>query len=170
MPAVPKTSTSTPAPVLQSGNYWISTVKDETGAQFNLSRSPAEDRSLLPKPVLVLPRSVTRAPWKITRNSDGTYTMENNGAPVVEIDGKLSAQLQAQQPEVKARWKITSVHWHGQDQFIIESVDRTTGWSVRTTDAGSFFSFVQPDIKPLVSTRSIPPRYQPSARFIIKRI
>ncbi|RVD89767.1 uncharacterized protein DFL_000760 [Arthrobotrys flagrans] len=169
MPAVPNTSTSTPAPVLQSGNYWVSTVKDGTGAQFNLSRSPAEDRSLLPKPILVLPKSVTRVPWKITRNSDGTYTLENNGAQVVNIKGQLFAQLQAQ-PSVETRWRITSAHWQGQDQFIIESVDRTAGWSLRTTEAGTVFSFVQPEIKPLVSTRSIPPQYQPSTRFIIKKI
>ncbi|KAK6507589.1 hypothetical protein TWF481_006016 [Arthrobotrys musiformis] len=169
MPAIPQTATTAPGPVLQSGNYWISTVQDGTGSQFNLSRAPAEDRSLLPKPVLVLPRSVTRAPWKITRNADGTYTMENNGAPVVNIKGQLFAQLQAQ-PGVETRWKITSVHWQGRDQFIIESVDRTGGWTLRTTEAASIFSFVQPEILPLASTRSIPPQYQSSARFVITRI
>ncbi|KAK6343436.1 hypothetical protein TWF730_011025 [Orbilia blumenaviensis] len=168
MPSIPRSDASTPAPVLQTGDYWISTVVDGTGSQFNISRSPAEDRSLLPKPVLVLPKSVTRAPWRITRNPDGTYTMENHGAPVVEIRGQLFAQLQEQQPKVN--WRITSVHWQGQDQFIIETADRSSGWTVRTTDAGSVFSFVQPDIKPLASTRSIPPQYQPSARFVIKRV
>ncbi|KAK6336807.1 hypothetical protein TWF718_009595 [Orbilia javanica] len=169
MPVVPQTNASAPAPVLQSGNYSISTVRDGTNAQFHLSRPSAEDRSLLPKPVLVLPKGVTLAPWKITRNSDGTYTLENNGAPVVNLEGKLFALLQ-NQPNVETRWRITSVHWEGQDQFIIESVDRSVGWSLRTTEGASVFSFVQPEVKPLASTRSIPPHYQPSARFIIKRV
>ncbi|KAF3308153.1 hypothetical protein TWF173_001675 [Orbilia oligospora] len=169
MPAVPQTNTSAPAVVLQSGNYSIATVRDPTGAQFYLSRSPSEDRSLLPKPVLVLPKPVTQSPWKITRNSDGTYTIENGGAPVVNIKGQLFAQLRAQ-AGVETRWRITSVHWQGRDQFIIESVDRAAGWSLKTTDAASVFSFVQPEIKPLASTRSIPPQYQASARFVIQRI
>ncbi|KAK6512906.1 hypothetical protein TWF506_009069 [Arthrobotrys conoides] len=169
MPAVPQTDASAPVVVLQSGNYSVTTVRDPTGAQFYLSRSPAEDRSLLPKPVLVLPKPVTLSPWKFTRHSDGLYTIENGGAPVVNIRGKLFAQLQAQ-PGVETRWRVTSVHWQGKNQFIIESVDRSAGWSLTTTEAASVFSFVQPEIKPLVATRSLPPQYQASARFIIERI
>ncbi|EPS36613.1 hypothetical protein H072_9870 [Dactylellina haptotyla CBS 200.50] len=167
MPAIPTEETPKSIPVLQPGNYQIiSAVSD----RIFLSRSPAEDRSLLPKPVLSLPPGVTLAPWKVSRNADGTYTLENNYAPVVEIKGQLFAQLQPGQPRADTRWRITSVHWQGRDQFIIENADRTEGWSLRMTDGGSVVPFVQPNVLPLVATRSLPPQYPPFERFIFKRI
>ncbi|KAF3904733.1 hypothetical protein ABW20_dc0100809 [Dactylellina cionopaga] len=165
VPAVPATSTTGPAQVLQTGTYWISSAAYD---RYFISRPQAEDRSLLPKPVLTLPKEFAEA-WEINRLADGTYTMKNRGSYVVEIKDQLFAQLVEQGPKLQTRWRITSVNWQGEDQFIIENVERTEGWNLRMTPGGSAIPFVQPEIVPLISTRSLPPQYTSNERFIIKR-
>ncbi|KAF3908377.1 hypothetical protein AA313_de0210158 [Arthrobotrys entomopaga] len=167
MPAVPTTSTSTAAPVLQNGTYVIISAAYE---RYYLSRSPAEDRSLLPKPVLVLPGGLKGLSfWTVTRNADGTYTLANKGAPAVNKNGQVAAALMAED-SIQTSWVITPVFHQGVNQFIIESRDRSVGWNLRVDAAQSPIPFVQPNVSGLVSTRSLPPQYPASERFIFKRV
>ncbi|KAF3931539.1 hypothetical protein ABW19_dt0207678 [Dactylella cylindrospora] len=148
--------------VLYSGWYLITSVS----ANLNISRSPVEDRSLLPKKVVTLANGT---PWYITRNPDGTYTLQNKGpSPAVDISGKLFAQLQEQTPSLEKRWRITSVAYQGADQFIIENISRTKGWQVPNTAVVAENTHV--DVLPLISTRSLPPQYPAFERFILTRV
>ncbi|KAK6537487.1 hypothetical protein TWF694_011672 [Orbilia ellipsospora] len=167
MPAVPTTSTSTATPVLQNGTYQIISAANE---RYVLSRSPAEDRSLLPKPVLVLPGGLSNlSTWTVTRNADGTYTLKNKNAPVINANGQVAAQLMAEE-SIETSWTITSVFYQGENQFIIESRDRSVGWNLRVDAAQVPIPFVQPNVSGLISTRSFPPQYPAFERFIFKRV
>ncbi|KAK6511781.1 hypothetical protein TWF481_000686 [Arthrobotrys musiformis] len=151
------------APILQSGTYIITSVS--TG--LKVSRTLAEDKSLLPKKVVILPPKEEASTWEVTRNRDGTYTLKNKGSPVVEIEDKLFAQLTG--PPLETRWKISSVNWQGRDQWIIENPSGSEGWLLDET-TGPAKEYKQIDVGPLIANLSLPPQYPANERFRFTRV
>ncbi|KAK6542036.1 hypothetical protein TWF694_007807 [Orbilia ellipsospora] len=101
-------------PTLATGTYVITSVS--TG--LRVARSPIEDKSLLPKKVVLVAPNADAAAWYVVRNYDGTYTLENKSAPAITIEKKLFAQLTEQDPPAETRWRISSVNWQGADQWM----------------------------------------------------
>ncbi|RVD83124.1 uncharacterized protein DFL_007525 [Arthrobotrys flagrans] len=151
------------APIIQSGTYIITSVS--TG--LKVSRTPAEDKSLLPKKVVILPAKEEASTWEVTRNRDGTYTLKNKGSPVVEIEDKLFAQLTG--PPLETRWKISSVYWQGTDEWIIENPSGTDGWLL-DDKTGPAKEYKQIDVGPLIAALSLPPQYPAYERFRFTRV
>ncbi|KAF3903863.1 hypothetical protein ABW20_dc0103546 [Dactylellina cionopaga] len=156
-----------PGPALQTGKYQISSAAND---RIFISRSPAEDKSLLPKKIVTLAPGVEASAWDITKNADGSYTMKINGAPMVAVNKKMFAQLQEQQPKLETRWRLTSVYWEGENQYLIESFDRQFAWALPTVQSGSPLPLVQPELGILAAAASFPPQHSSLARFIIKKI
>ncbi|EPS38919.1 hypothetical protein H072_7306 [Dactylellina haptotyla CBS 200.50] len=154
-----------PTPILATGTYVITSVS--TGLE--VARAPAEDKSLLPKKVVLLPAGVQGAAWYVVRNYDGIYTLQNKSAPVVDIDDKLFAQLMEQDPPLQTRWRISSVNWQGADQWIVENLARTDGWLL-DSNTGPTVAYKQIDVGPLIANLSLPPQYPANERFVFKRI
>ncbi|KAF3187027.1 hypothetical protein TWF788_002607 [Orbilia oligospora] len=152
------------APVLQSGTYIITSVS----TNLKVSRTLGEDKSLLPKKVFVLPAKEQASTWEVTRNRDGTYTLKNKGSPVVEIEDKLFAQLTG--PPLETRWKVSSVYWHGADQWIIETPSGSDGWLLKDDPAADKDGLKQVDVGPLIANLSLPPQYPAYERFRFTRV
>ncbi|KAF3910345.1 hypothetical protein ABW21_db0209272 [Orbilia brochopaga] len=115
-----------PVPEISTGVYMITSVS--TG--LKVSRRIVEDKSAAPKAICVLPRHQEQyaSPWNVTKNSDGTFTMENRGASAQESEnGALLARINPGTPPLFARWKLIkfpngapgSQEW----AYLIESAD-----------------------------------------------
>ncbi|KIP12660.1 hypothetical protein PHLGIDRAFT_60974 [Phlebiopsis gigantea 11061_1 CR5-6] len=141
---------------IEDGLY---TITSKVG-NANIGRFPVEDLSLLPKRILKLDADANARQWIIVRSGEGC-TLKAKGAPVGENDQKLWAHLIM---EEKAHpWLITPVPQMGEGLYIIEKTDRSAGWSVVDEENS------QIQVKPLISTRSLPPMYPANQLFIIAR-
>ncbi|KAJ6259578.1 hypothetical protein Dda_5216 [Drechslerella dactyloides] len=129
--------------ILEDGEYMITSVI----LNLKVSRMAMEDRSRLPKKVVVLPRHQEKyaAPWRIIKNGDGTYTMMNKGGSASQIEGGLWAQLEHGVPPIFARWNIKRVPIERNSNglptpessygYYIESADDNTRWIVQKDSA-----------------------------------
>ncbi|KAK2461066.1 hypothetical protein APHAL10511_006913 [Amanita phalloides] len=102
---------------LTSNSYFIFSGTKQVG------RHPIEDRSALPKPVLVLPPGVRPlGPWQIEPTSPGRYKLRALGAPTAEDRGLVWAFLMGEDRDYD--WLITS---RGDDYYTVEK-GRGVGW------------------------------------------
>ncbi|KAG8996129.1 hypothetical protein FRB94_008554 [Tulasnella sp. JGI-2019a] len=150
---------------IESGLYIV--VNKANG--HNIGRYPVEDRSLLPKRVMVLPQGVQAPMWIIEKKPDSNYTMKAGGAPASTQNSLLFVSLIDGIPPPAASWCITATPQHGENTYIIELDDKSAGWVVPDTnpDGGDL---VQVQVKPLISTKSMPPQYPATELFTLIRI
>ncbi|KAK7047233.1 hypothetical protein VNI00_006899 [Paramarasmius palmivorus] len=140
---------------LESGLYIIRNIDKAVG------RKQAEDRSLLPKRVVVLPPSVEDPKWEIQKEDSNRYILKVQGAPTANIDRLVFALLQDE--ESAEKWRIEAVPQHGENRYIITTQDQNEGWvAPEETDD-------QVKCQPLVATKSLPPQYLPTEVFEIVR-
>ena len=117
--------------------------------------------------------------------STDTYTLRAVGAPVINIDGKLFAELM--DPGLgKNVWEIHAQPQHGKNIFtyvsprtgrpsmsenegtdgvnyrIVSSDDKSIGWVVPNEEPDT-----QLEVRPLISTKSLPPQFPPNELFEI---
>ncbi|KAH8092542.1 hypothetical protein BXZ70DRAFT_459676 [Cristinia sonorae] len=143
------------SPPLKPGHYLIQSVA--TGKY--IGRNSKEDRSLRPKPVLQLPDSVDPHPWIVEKLPDGdSYILRARGAPTAAVDGDVYAiLLDVPLPEF---WKISSPERNPNDEYIIETNNRTRGWAVPGDE-----DFIKIAVRPLIVGPSFPPFYPPNQVF-----
>ncbi|KAI0793524.1 hypothetical protein C8Q75DRAFT_713078 [Abortiporus biennis] len=135
------------------GRYWI------------------EDKSLLPKRIVLLPE--TGGPdgwspeWTIEKKDEG-YIMKSLNNYTAGLDGKLVAILipDMAPPQI---WKITPQPRHGENVYTIEASDSAEGWVVPEpeellTPASTVV------VRPLIVGPSYPPFFPPSELFKIERV
>ncbi|KAK7448421.1 hypothetical protein VKT23_013684 [Stygiomarasmius scandens] len=139
---------------LESGTYTI------RSCEFNIGRPLAEDRSLLPKRIVVLPEEQTSV-WEIEKISTDTYFLKNQNSPTGNIDNKVAALLIMQEDAVK--WRIEAIPQHGHNRYIIITEDRSKGW------VASDEPFEQVKCQPLIVGPSVPPFYPQTEIFEIVR-
>ncbi|KAF5366264.1 hypothetical protein D9758_005808 [Tetrapyrgos nigripes] len=140
--------------VLQSGTYVV------RNGDFEVGRNLREDRTLLPKPVVLGP-DVQGTTLEIEQiGSEGNnYLIKARGAPTANINNLVSALLTNE--ETAEEWRIEAVPQHGENRYIITTQDQEEGW-VAPDEPGA-----QINCKPLISTKSFPPMYLPTEVFEI---
>ncbi|TEB22181.1 proteinase inhibitor [Coprinellus micaceus] len=146
--------------MIQTGHYRIRSKATNTP----VGRHFVEDLSLMPKRVLVLPNDTPHGPqpWIIIKEDDDTYTLRAGGAPVANINGQLFANLLDQAIGQKA-WKIEAQPQHGENTFTIVSAhEQHLGWVVPNEEP-----YTQLDVRPLISTKSLPPQFPSNQLFEI---
>ncbi|KIJ56044.1 hypothetical protein M422DRAFT_150632 [Sphaerobolus stellatus SS14] len=141
---------------LEAGTYIIRNGNNSVG------RSLLEDLSLFPKPVVLLPPSVTAEDTKINKTDSNGYVIKFRGAPSASIDHRVVALLS--EGEEAGQWRIKAVPQHGPNRYIITTQDQDDGW-VAPNDP-----YEQLMCKPLIASLSLPPRYLPNSVFEIVRI
>lgn len=145
---------------LDTGIYIISTMADNRP----VGRHLVEDRSLLPKAVRALPNGI-QAPRIVVEQTPKGNLIKAGGAPTGKFrDAVYAFLIDVEQPQ---HWVITAQPHHGENVYIVETEDRTAGWVVASEDTG--FG-PQVEVKPLKSTKSLPPQYSPNELFEFVRI
>lgn len=147
---------------LESGMYNIRCLANNN----TVNRFHIEDRSLMPKRILPLKSDQDEGmrPWVILKCGDNTYKMKALGSPVGENDGLLFAFLIGE--EQGREWKIEACPQMGENCFVIMRPDEPVGWCVPELEEDR----VQIAVRPLISTRSFPPKYPPNEVFVITRV
>ncbi|KAG2010593.1 hypothetical protein CC2G_013406 [Coprinopsis cinerea AmutBmut pab1-1] len=148
---------------IPSGTYEITSKEND----LHVGRPLAEDRSLLPKRIVVLPKDGSNSDiyWVVEKTDGDTYILKSRGSPVAPLDGKLVADLLGELQDNK--WKITAQPQHGENVFTVENASNTEeGWVV-PQDAEELS---QVEVRPLIATRSLPPLYPPSELFVFKQV
>ncbi|KAF8638991.1 hypothetical protein AX17_001794 [Amanita inopinata Kibby_2008] len=164
---------------LQSGFYTI-----RNGDKF-VGRYEIEDRSLLPKRVLVgddniqvkvsiswFDLSISTAhmmalnlEWVVEALSNGRYKLSTGKAPTVAIDNKLFALLMDEdKPE---EWVITERPQAGDSMYTVEAASKEEGWIAPTNDEEEV---PQIAVRPLIVGPSMPPFFPPTEVFKFERI
>ncbi|KAK7687736.1 hypothetical protein QCA50_008954 [Cerrena zonata] len=147
---------------LENGVYIISTK--EQGR--HVGRFPVEDLSLRPKQLFALPQGI-EAPKFIIEKNDKGHKIKAFGAPTGVWNNSLFAfliELGEAQPE---DWVITAQPQHGGNVYTVEKQDRSAGWIHDDSDDHRGFHI---DVKPLISTKSLPPQFLPTELFVFTRI
>ncbi|KAG8844231.1 hypothetical protein FRB96_003235 [Tulasnella sp. 330] len=136
---------------LPSGTYTITSHATNNP----IGRPLVEDRSALPKRVVMLSGGTEAPKWDIESHGE-TYIMKTRGGTVASIDGNVVAVL-IDEPDMKDRWLITrSEHpKDGPNAYIVELADRSSGgWYMPDTAPET-----QVGIRPLIAGLSYPPFY-----------
>ncbi|KDR67304.1 hypothetical protein GALMADRAFT_283623 [Galerina marginata CBS 339.88] len=146
---------------LQNGSY---TITSKAGA-FPVGRNKAEDRSLNPKKVVLLPQGIESPEWIVEALADGTYILKIGGRPTANIDELLFAVL-LDEPE-PTKWKVNPQFHQGENTYTITPVGSDNdGWQVPAdAEVGT-----QIAIQPLKFGRSFPPTYTPEELFVITKV
>ncbi|KAH7924148.1 hypothetical protein BV22DRAFT_531734 [Leucogyrophana mollusca] len=131
---------------LETGHYNIVNLAQESGS---IGRFPIEDKSLLPKRIVVIPQSIKPSRWIVEALPNGRYILKNGGAPTAETDNLVFAFLR---DEKKEEWKITYRENH--DAYTIEKGSGESGWVIPDVKPET-----QVAVHPLISTKSIPPQF-----------
>ncbi|KAF9523925.1 hypothetical protein CPB83DRAFT_774718 [Crepidotus variabilis] len=130
-----------------TGHYIVKSVS----AKKFIGRSPHEDRSLLPKRVMVLPEDI-QAPLLVFNNSGKETQISTGGAPTAVIDGKLFSILLEVPPGEK--WTVEAVPQSGPNRYIVVTQDKSAGWVLNDNEPET-----QITVRPLVIGPSDPPFY-----------
>jgi len=148
---------------LPSGTYTITSNATNTP----IGRHLVEDRSLLPKRVMLLNEGTEAPKWNIENHGNNKYTMKTHGGTVASVDGDVVAVLM-EEPNLKDKWVITrSEHpKDGPNAYTVELADSSSyGWYLPDTAPET-----QVGIRALIVGLSYPP-YHPSAQlFNITRV
>ncbi|KAK7448420.1 hypothetical protein VKT23_013683 [Stygiomarasmius scandens] len=137
---------------LPSGTYII------RNGDKNVGRRLAEDKSLLPKQVVLLPDGQDST-WEIENIGNDGYLLKNRNSPTANINDQVAALLIDQ--ESAEKWHLEAVPQHGENRYIITTQDQSKGW-VAPEESNE-----QIKCQPLISTRSFPPLYLPTEVFEI---
>lgn len=142
---------------LESGIYIIQS-KSQGGY---VGRNSTEDRSLLPKKVVILPQGVEAPKWEIEKLDNGKYAFKTGGSHTAGFDKQLWAVLL---PEpIATKWRIEPQPRDGENTYIIVNDDHD-GW---TTPSEPYFQLT---VESLIATESLPPQYFPRGLFIITKV
>ncbi|KAG8844230.1 hypothetical protein FRB96_003234 [Tulasnella sp. 330] len=126
-----------------------------------VGRHLVEDRSLLPKRIMILDNSM-EIPRFIVENHGNTYTMKTRGGTVTCMGEKVVAALM-EEDGLQDKWVLTrSLDPDDEPNAFIITLpdDRSRGWVVCDTSPGS-----QVTIGPIVAGMSSPPEYPKSELF-----
>ncbi|KAF8826019.1 serine protease inhibitor [Lentinula edodes] len=142
---------------LSAGLYIIRNGDNIVGRRF------AEDRSLLPKKIVLSP-SGSNSTWVFEKCGNGSneYIIKSNGSPTAHIEDNVFAILM-DVGEI-TNWIVEPVPQHSENSYIITTPDRTSGW-VAPTEIDE-----QIACKPLIVMRTFPPRYPPNEVFQIIKV
>ncbi|RDL32405.1 uncharacterized protein BP5553_08861 [Venustampulla echinocandica] len=141
------------AAALARGVY---TIHSEGDGKRPIGRSYREDRSLLPKRVLVLAEDEDEAPtWDIDILPNGQYRLRARGAPVGDIDSRLFACLIPDRCEGSLDWVITPAFQRGPNVFMVEKPNRSAGWVVPRDNSDGLNK--QVEVRPLINGPHGPP-------------
>ncbi|KAF8645996.1 hypothetical protein AX16_007422 [Volvariella volvacea WC 439] len=141
---------------LETGRYIIQ------NGDRGVGRNSTEDRSLLPKRVIVLPPGVRDPDWVIEKVGSDSYIIKARGAPTANVENLVFALLIE---EGKAeKWKIEAVPQHGPNRYIIQTHNCNEGWVAPEEP------YEQIKCQPLIATKSLPPQYLPTEVFEIVRV
>ncbi|KAJ4473842.1 serine protease inhibitor [Lentinula aciculospora] len=140
---------------LTTGRYLIKNEDNVVG------RALAEDLSLQPKRIILLPPDdKTSTPASLNLH-DNEYIIISNGSPTAHIENHIFALLIDRGAATK--WLVQAVPQHGENAFIITTAARQYGWSA-PGEANEQIGYSR-----LVVGRSLPPRYSPHQVFQITK-
>ncbi|KAG9010626.1 hypothetical protein FRB93_003894 [Tulasnella sp. JGI-2019a] len=152
---------------IETGMYLISSKVNN----HSIGRYPVEDRTMLPKRVMVLPQGIQAPHWIIEKKEGtDTYTMKAGHAATAVEDGLLWVTLMDSMPPLAASWSITATPQHGENTYIIQLADNGAGWIVPDTnpdtnpDGGDL---VQIQVKRLIVLEIFPIQYPPNYLFTL---
>ncbi|KAI0789335.1 hypothetical protein C8Q75DRAFT_806981 [Abortiporus biennis] len=150
---------------LESGKYLISAMATE--GKNKVGRYWIEDKSLLPKRIILLPE--TGGPdgwspeWTIEKKDDG-YIMKSLNNYTAGLNGELVAILIPDMAPPQ-NWKITAQPRHGENVYTIEASDSAEGWVIPEPE-----ELTPVIVRPLIVGASYPPFFPPSELFKIERV
>ncbi|KAK7692459.1 hypothetical protein QCA50_004084 [Cerrena zonata] len=135
---------------LENGVYAIT----NNAGNRHVGRFPIEELTLLPKPLMALPRGVEGPNFMIQRSDKG-YNIKTFGAPTGVWRNSVSAFLL--EADKSQDWIITAQRQHGENVYTIERPERGVGWVVDEEEGpkGS-----QVYVKPLSSAKNQSPQSQ----------
>ncbi|KAH8892624.1 hypothetical protein GQ53DRAFT_822829 [Thozetella sp. PMI_491] len=120
------------------GWFYILAVNNTGGLDRKVSRNlTAEDDSLVPKPVLVLP---PKAPnhdnyWKVIPLPSNNYRLVSLGNVVAEDEGKLVADVSGSAPANQTEWMINPIPGDDSNVYVIvEAYSANKAWKASGTD------------------------------------
>ncbi|KDR79612.1 hypothetical protein GALMADRAFT_63312 [Galerina marginata CBS 339.88] len=139
---------------MDSGLYIITSKMEE----FPVGRNAAEDLSLNPKKVIILPKGIEAPRWILQKVSDDTFIMKAGGNYTANIDDKLFAVLMDEpRPTL---WKVDPQFHLGENTYtVISGENPRLGWVV-----------LDIAVRPLIVQPSFPPRFPPQELFVITRL
>ncbi|KAF8657106.1 hypothetical protein AX16_002293 [Volvariella volvacea WC 439] len=140
---------------LSNGLYLI-----KNGAYF-VGRSPAEDLSLRPKRILLLPEGVTAPRWEVESTGEH-YILKAQGAPTTSIGGEVYALLVNEDGAEK--WKLEKDVKRGDNFYVISSNNGSTGWIAPSDPEKQIACHAQ------IVGMSLPPTYPGNESFEFIRI
>ncbi|KIP06697.1 hypothetical protein PHLGIDRAFT_448464 [Phlebiopsis gigantea 11061_1 CR5-6] len=153
--------------VLPNGEYTIINKATE----LIVGRNVFEDKSGLPKGIFTLDPSVGTEDgrrWTIVNVEEGRSVLRAGGAPVGERERLLYAFINNDIADAGiGEWIIEKVPQEGEDCYIIVNpTDRLIGWVAHSEEAKD----KQIEVRELISTKSLPPRYPHHQVFVIRPI
>ncbi|EAU81236.1 hypothetical protein CC1G_09480 [Coprinopsis cinerea okayama7 len=131
---------------------------------LHVGRPLAEDRSLLPKRIRVLPEGNNFGNSWVVEKDDDAYILYCKGAPVAPQEGKLFADLLGNMHDKK--WIVTHQPQHGENVFTVVNASTEHGWVV-PADAEEM---QQVEVRPLIAVPSYPPRYPATELFTFTQV
>ncbi|KAF9442996.1 hypothetical protein P691DRAFT_713846 [Macrolepiota fuliginosa MF-IS2] len=138
-----------------TGYYYIKSVSADLKP---IGRRAAEDKSLLPKAIVLNPQPavIEKILFFIRMDDNNEYHISCAGGGATGIDGKLFAVLMPEPPS--GTWKLVPDERH-KDHFVIIDAREgfMKGWKAPDTDEA------QVDVGLVPVGRSFPPFYPPNA-------
>ncbi|CAL1715321.1 unnamed protein product [Somion occarium] len=147
---------------LESGLYIISSQVENRYVGQNLAEGPP----LVPKDIFALPEGVRAPRWIVERNDKG-YRLVADRAPTGVLEDRVVALVIDRATGIED-WILTAQPQHGENVYIIERQDRSSGWVVKEDGDSTFGDPIL--AKPLIATMSLPPQYLPTELFTFVRI
>ncbi|OBT82244.1 hypothetical protein VE02_09203 [Pseudogymnoascus sp. 03VT05] len=124
-----------------------------------VGRSPNEDTSTNPKPILLLDNGNIDL-WDVAPATGGRYRLTIRQNPIGGFDDRLFAFL-TEDPRINEEWFITPVDQYGPNNYIVQTSHKARGWVAPNPDSQD----KQIALRPLIIGPSGPPSYPPVEIF-----